>query len=291
MLFGNDKQVISASRRTDIPAFHADWLIDRVRHGYCKVANPCNPSQVRKVSLHSADVAAIVFWTRRAKPLLRYLDELDDRGFNYYFLYTITGCPAGMEPGLPDKQRCVEDFLELSARTGPEKVLWRYDPVIMSKDLDHDHHVENFSRLAEQLAAGTNSVIITFLKRYPHIEGSMRKAGVFEPARLERELLAKAIGDVAAKRGLTVRGCGGRESFPGLEVSKCIDEKLLGRLFGLELSSAKDKGQPAECRCIRSIDIGAYGSCLHGCVYCYASRNFARARLRYGRNVRGRDML
>jgi len=291
MLFGNDKQVISASRRTDIPAFHADWFIDRVRHGYCKVANPYNPAQAREVSLRSADVAAIVFWTRRAEPLRRYLDELDGRGFNYYFLYTITGCPAGMEPGLPDKQRCVEDFLELSARTGPEKVIWRYDPVIMSTDLDHDYHVEKFSGLAEQLAAGTNSVVITFLKMYPHIAEAMRKAGVFQPVRRERELLAKAIGDAAARQGLTVRGCGERESFPGQGISKCIDEKLLGRLFGLELSSAKDRGQPPECRCIRSIDIGAYGSCLHGCVYCYASRNFDRARLRYGRNARGREML
>ncbi len=291
MLFGRNRHVISASRRTDIPAFYTKWFVDKVRQGYCKVVNPYNPLQVKEVSLHPEDVAAIVFWTRYSGPLHCYLAELDSRGFNYYFLYTITGYPSGYEPGLPSIDENINDFLALAERIGPEKVIWRYDPVVMTCELDMDFHTGNFMRLARRLAPGTESVIITFLKMYRHIGRKLKYIGYTPPALETRRALEERLLPVASAAGIRVRRCGKRDAFSRVPEGKCIDEKLLKNLFGLELSSRKDQGQPEECRCIQSIDIGRYGSCLHRCIYCYASRDFQCAERRYREHDYRADML
>lgn len=277
MLFGNDRQVISASRRTDIPAFYSKWFIDKVRKGFCKVANPYNPSQIKEVSLKPEDVAAVVFWTRHARPIRPFLGELDEMGLNYYFLYTITGYPRSFEPGLPSQEECIDDLLALGDSIGPEKVVWRYDPVITNSELHADFHIHNFERLAHLLSAGTKNVIITFVKRYRHIAAGLEAAGSGHLSLHERHVLERRFQAIASEAGIEIKRCGKRDSFTTASEGKCIDEKLLKRLFGLELSPKKDPGQPEECRCIRSVDIGRYGSCMHRCIYCYASRSFSHA--------------
>lgn len=291
MLFGNNRHVISASRRTDIPAFYAEWFVDKVRKGFCKVANPYNPSLVKDVSLRPDEVAAVVFWTRRAGPIRPFLAELDKRGFNYYFLYTITGYPHNYEPGLPSPEESIGDFLALAEHIGPERVIWRYDPVIISSELHMGFHLQNFRRLACRLSAGTKNVIITFLKRYRHIEGRLEDMRYVPPSVHERSVLEEQFQSVASELGIKIKRCGRRDSFANVPEGKCIDEKLVRDLFGLELSSGKDPGQPKECCCIRSIDIGRYGSCLHRCVYCYASRSFVHAEKQYRRHDYRVEML
>ena len=281
MLFGKNRFVISASRRTDIPAFYTEWFKDKIRKGFCKVANPYNPAQIKEVSLRPEEVAAVVFWTRYARPILPFLAELDERGFNYYFLYTLTGYPQRYEPGLPSPEKRIDDLLALSECIGSDRVVWRYDPVIISSELHLDFHMRNFQRLAGRLSAGTNNVIITFVKKYRHIEQELYAIGTAHPSYHKRRVLEEQFQAIAAQTGIEIKRCGKRDSFTTIAEGKCIDEKLLNGLFGLELSSGKDPGQPNECQCIRSIDIGRYGSCMHRCVYCYASRNFSRAARRY----------
>ncbi|PWW82672.1 hypothetical protein CR164_02685 [Prosthecochloris marina] len=291
MLFGKNRHVISASRRTDIPAFYAEWFMDKIRKGFCKVANPYNPSQVKEVSLCPDEVAAVVFWTRYAKPLRPFLAELDERGFNYYFLYTITGYPSSYESGLPSSEECIEDFLALGECIGAEKVIWRYDPVILSSRMHMSFHMKNFERLALRLSAGTKKVIVTFVKKYRHIEEKLEEMEYVPPSSHERQVLEKHFRSLTSDAGMQIQRCGKRDSFANVSEGKCVDEKLMRELFGLELSSGKDPGQPEECRCIRSIDIGRYGSCLHRCVYCYASRNFFRAARRYQEHDYSAEML
>ena len=291
MLFGNNRHIVSASRRTDIPALYTEWFIDKVRKGYCKVVNPYNPSQIKEISLHPGDVAAIVFWTRYAKPVRPFLAELDDRGFNYYFLYTITGYPRSYEPGLPLLEKSIDDFLALAECIGPEKVIWRYDPVILNHELHLDFHLWNFRRLARRLSAGTKNVIITFVKKYRHIEKVLKDKGNVSPSLQERHVLEKHFLAVASAEDISIRRCGKRDAFNNVPEGKCIDGVLMRDLFGLEFSSQKDPGQPGECCCIPSIDIGRYGSCLHRCVYCYASRSFSRAETYYGRHDYRTEML
>lgn len=277
VLFPTGRHVISASKRTDIPAFYSEWFLDKVRKGYCRVRNPYNPSQIKEVSLWPEDVAAVVFWTRRTKPIRPFLAELDARGLNYYFLYTVTGYPESCEPEMPPLTEALDDFLSVAEYVRPERVIWRYDPVLFSFGLDADYHRRNFRMLARQLSKGTKQVIVSFLKRYRHSTGALKKLGCVCPSPQERGVFEQEFLSVAAEEGLAMASCGKRDSFAAVPEGKCIDEKLLRELFGLELSSAKDPGQPAECRCIRSIDIGRYSTCLHRCVYCYASRSFASA--------------
>ena len=80
--------IISASRRTDVPAFYSGWLVGRLNAGYCLVKNPFNPTQIKRVSLLPKDVDGIVLWTKNAAPLLPKISELDN--FSYYFQYSIT---------------------------------------------------------------------------------------------------------------------------------------------------------------------------------------------------------
>ena len=125
--------IISASRRTDIPAFYAEWMVRRLKEGYCTVPNPFNRNQVSRISLRPEEVDAIVFWTRNPRPLMPYLDELDSRGYRYYFQFTILGYPRDIDPKSPPAATAIEVFREIAERLGPRRVIWRYDPVVLTE--------------------------------------------------------------------------------------------------------------------------------------------------------------
>src|SRR4030042_2185928 len=120
--------IISASRRTDIPAFYTPWFMNRLREGYCSVPNPYNPAQIATISLKPEDVDVMVFWTRNPSRLLHHLKELDCAGYPYYFLYTIMDNPLILDPYSPSAEKSIRVFLTLADMIGPEKVIWRCDP-------------------------------------------------------------------------------------------------------------------------------------------------------------------
>jgi hypothetical protein len=132
--------IISASRRTDIPAFYAEWFIKRIRAGFCIVPNPMNAKQTPIISLRPEDVDAIVFWSKNPSPLLPYLNELDQRGFNYYFQFTLNDYPRALEPNVPYLNTRLQIFKELSERIGSSRVVWRYDPIVISNFTDYQFH-------------------------------------------------------------------------------------------------------------------------------------------------------
>ncbi|OIO04006.1 MAG: hypothetical protein AUJ49_03765 [Desulfovibrionaceae bacterium CG1_02_65_16] len=278
--------IISASRRTDIPALYAEWLMHRVRAGFCLVRNPFNARQLRRVDLSPAAVSAMVLWTRNAGPLLPYLPELEARGLRFVFQYTITGYPRALEPAAPAVQAALAAFRDLSARlgpTGPERVLWRYDPIILCGVMDEAAHVANFTRLADALAGKTARVTISFLEMYRKTVRNLARApglGVIDhdPARL-RDLAARLAG-IAGARGIVMRSCACAEDLSaiGIAPGACVDGGLLSRLFGIAAPAGHDAGQRAACRCAKSVDIGQYDTCVHGCAYCYATADAARAR-------------
>ena len=138
--------IISASRRTDIPAFYSEWMLHRLKAGYCTVANPFNRNQVSRISLRPEDVDAIVFWTRNPRPLMRYIPELDSQGYRYYFQFTILGYPREIDPKSPTAAAAVQTFHELSERLGPTRVIWRYDPIVFTGLTPPAFHRENFQR-------------------------------------------------------------------------------------------------------------------------------------------------
>ncbi|MCL2071584.1 MAG: DUF1848 domain-containing protein, partial [Oscillospiraceae bacterium] len=154
--------IISASRRTDIPAFYADWLINRLNAGHCLVKNPFNPQQIRRVSLLPEDVDGIVLWTKNAAPLLPKIAILDK--FQYYFQHSITPYHSDIENGLADKKTVViPAFIELAKRVGAERMIWRYDPIVINERYTHDYHIGAFSRLCELLTGSTRKCVISFV--------------------------------------------------------------------------------------------------------------------------------
>jgi hypothetical protein len=277
--------IISASRRTDIPAFYADWFRNRLRAGFCLVPNPFNPAQVARVSMRREDVDAIVFWTRNPTPLLPVLDELDDQGFPYIFLFTLTGYGPPLEPSSPPLRQAIDGFTRLAGRIGPARVVWRYDPIVLGPQLTVDDHIARFQNLAGDLEGVTETVKISFVDLYYKTRRRLgRLAGGSEyltdpVSNPELPRLLSALKETVSAHGMSLETCAEEHDLTALGAppGRCIDGLLLSRLFAGSFPVTKDPGQRRHCRCAPSRDIGMNGSCLHGCVYCYATRSHQAA--------------
>ena len=165
--------IISASRRTDIPAFYSDWFMNRIREGYYMKVNPFNRHQTKRVSLLREDVDAICFWTKNSKPMNSSIPDLVNMGYNVLFQYTLNDYPKDIEPGMPKLGSRIDEFRFLSDLIGPEKVIWRYDPIVLSNKTNVDFHIERFTYIAEQLSGYTNRAIISFQDFYKKIKGRL----------------------------------------------------------------------------------------------------------------------
>ncbi|MCF8215970.1 MAG: DUF1848 domain-containing protein [Chlorobium sp.] len=265
--------IISASRRTDIPAFYGQWLFSCLQAGEVAVRNPVNPKQTSRFSLLPEDVDALVFWTKNPAPMFDLLPEIDAMGYFYYFLFTLTPYDSLIEPGVPAKSQRIDVFLRLSDMIGPEKVVWRYDPVIMTDAMNHEWHTTAFRSISGQLAGSTGRCIVSFLDDYRKIRTRMRKIDYFLPDRHAMAALACDFSSIAHHNGMDLFTCGHAEdlSHCGILHGSCIDRNLIARLSGRSpKSNAKDRGQRRHCGCAVSRDIGEYDTCRHGCLYCYA---------------------
>ncbi|MBM4143050.1 MAG: DUF1848 domain-containing protein [Lentisphaerae bacterium] len=276
--------IISASRRTDIPAYHADWFMERVRAGACRVPNPVNPARFTDVSLRPDDVDAIVFWTRNAGPLLKHLDELDARGFRYYFHYTLMDNPPELDPGVPRLEAAAATFRALAGRVGPRRVIWRYDPVVVANRTPPDFHRAAFEAIAAALEGATLRCVISLADLYRGAEARLRRVPGLDLMRPEEcarafRRLGPELARMAAARGMELVTCAEEAGAagPGVKPGRCIDHELIRDVFGIAVTARKDPSQRKACRCVVSRDIGVYGTCPAGCVYCYAARDRGRA--------------
>jgi hypothetical protein len=280
--------IISASRRTDVPAFYSDWFMKRIDAGHCAVPNPYNSRQVTKVSLKPEDVDVIVFWTRNASPLLRRLEELDRRGYRYTFLYTLMDNPGAIDPRCPTLEEGLATFKNLSDRLGPERVLWRYDPIVFSNVTSPEFHRKSYEAISKRLRGYTNRSIISVVNIYKKVRQRLKTLS--EKGIEVMECPEKTFGDlmrfmasVARESGMVLSTCAQERDLTvyGVFPGKCIDDDLIREVFGLEVSHAKDPSQRKACGCVTSKDIGMYDTCLYGCVYCYATTSFDRAKENY----------
>jgi hypothetical protein len=264
--------ILSVSRRTDIPAFYSRWFINRLEAGYVLVRNPMNPNLAGKIPLTPDIVDCIVFWTKNPRPLMDRLDRLND--YRYYFLFTITAYGPGLERHLPPKSQVIDAFIELSQKTGKEKVVWRYDPILLSDTIDADFHFRNFAAIARRLHGHTERCIISFLDMYKKCQRNLKGLNI-KPELESREMLhlAGELRRLASDQGIDMKTCAEDIdlSAAGIGHGACIDEELLTRVTGCELEVKKDKHQRKTCRCVESVDIGTYNTCPHNCLYCYAN--------------------
>jgi hypothetical protein len=263
--------ILSASRRTDIPAFYSDWFFNRLSQGYVMVRNPMNAHSVSKISLAPEVVDGVVLWTKNPERLMPKLHLLDR--YTYYFQFTITPYGQRLEPNVPDKRKVVELFRSLSREIGPERVIWRYDPILLTTDIDLEYHRESFHWMAEMLAGYTRRCVISFVDLYRKCERNLLGIPLRKITTNDMLQLTQSIVDIASKHRIEVVTCAEDIDLTsyGVERGKCIDDKLLSELNGRELRLPKDEYQRAECGCVASVDIGAYNTCPHGCLYCYAN--------------------
>ena len=272
--------IISASRRTDIPALYSKWFLNRLEAGFVMVPNPRTPSRLGRVELSPDNVDCIVFWTKNPAPMLDKLDRIEAMGYRFYFQFTLNPYGKTIERNLPPKTELASVFAELGQRLGAERVVWRYDPVLLDSTHSVRWHYERFDELCEKLHPFTRRCVLSFIKPYRHI------ASLFQKMRTQ-EMIAVASGfsKTAEKYGLSLFACAEETDLVkyGIERASCIDRALIEQIAGSGIRARKDAGQRPACACIESVDIGIYDTCTNRCVYCYAVTRLNTA-LRHSQN-------
>lgn len=282
--------IVSASRRTDIPAFYSRWLMQRLRAGFCEVKNPFNANQVTRVDLRPEAVTAIVFWTRDPRPLLPRLAEIRALGHQPFFLVTLMDNPKALDPNCPGPATSLATMAAL-AEACPGRVTWRYDPIVLTDATPPDWHRRTFEGLAKRLAGLVPRVTVSFMEPYRKIGrrlAALAGQGFAVPP-LDPDVavgLLRDLRDMAAACGIRLATCSQPEGFEaaGIPAGRCIDPAWIGQTLGLPLPLARDPHQRPRCGCAPSKDIGAYDTCLFGCAYCYATTDFGRARAAFARH-------
>lgn len=272
--------IISASRRTDIPRFHSDWMLGRIREGFVDVRNPMFPTQVSRYSLSPDIVDGIVFWTKDPAPMLSKLDAFSE--YNYYFQFSLTSYGKDVESGLRDKHDLIRTFKELAAKIGPERVMWRFDPILLNGKYSPEYQMRAFTTIATELKGCTEKVTISFIDEYNFGGRSIYKSvGTNGVTAEQQNSLAERMATVAHECGMAIDTCAEAVDLQryGIQHARCVDSRVFERIGDCRLSRlktryeelAKDKAQRKECCCIDSIDIGWPNTCANGCKYCYAT--------------------
>jgi len=286
--------VISVSRRCDIPRFAFDWFLEKLNEGFVDVKNPFNQHQTKRVSLlppapglgGCAD--ALAFWTRDPSSILAHADDLKQRGYGFFVMTTLCSYPSILEPNTPCAEAVIQTMETLAQKISPDRVIWRYDPIFLSDKTGFEFHRNNFSNLAARLKGTVNRVIVSVydeyaraekrlaklehsaqLKRLAHYESGLKGEKQLVPA--VRQLLAD-LARIAHSEGMEIQSCAEEDlSDCGIRPGACIDGEYISKLFAIE-NPGRDRSQKRPlCLCAQSVDIGSYGRCPAGCVYCYAS--------------------
>jgi len=293
-------EIISASRSTDIPAFHAEWLMNRLKEGYVKWINPFN-QHPQYVSFEKTKFA--VFWSKNPAPLLSHLNEIDRYGFGYYFQFTLNDYEdEQLERCVPPVIDRIQTFRTLSEQIGKDRVIWRFDPLILTPEMGVEDLLVKIQRVGDQIAPFTRKLVFSFadIECYKKVQNNLKRKQMVCSEFTEGQMLETAgrISELCRAWGITAATCAESVDLSrfGIEHNKCIDDELilkisghdpgLRRLLGADLhdqqdmfvSSApkrkkkiKDPGQREACGCVFSKDIGQYNTCPHMCAYCYAN--------------------
>ncbi len=269
--------IISASYRGDIPAFYGAWFLKRLAAGSCRVVNPYG-GQIHEIALTPETASGFVFWTRNPGPFRAALEEVARRGFPFVVQITATGYPRALEASVLPPERSVALAGEIHASYGPRAAVWRYDPVLITSVTPPDWHRRNFAALARAFAGRVDEVVFSFAQIYAKTRNNLNRAASShgftwdDPAEADKRALLAELAAMARELGLKPTLCAQPDLLsPGLEAARCIDAERLSDIAGRPIA-ARAKGNRPGCLCAESRDIGAYDSCRHGCVYCYAVR-------------------
>ncbi|GHT65173.1 hypothetical protein AGMMS50239_24340 [Bacteroidia bacterium] len=264
--------ILNISGRTYIVNYYSDWLFKRFEEGYVLSRNSLFPNSVRRYELTPDKIDCIVFGSKNYAPVLTRIEEITTK-FNTYFYYTITAYGKDVEPNVPDIDTSIETLLKLSEIVGSQRIAWRYDPVLLTKDYTIARHFETFQYIANRLSGHIDRCIFSFVEMYKKHETNFPE---LIPLTAENTIdLARGLGKISAKQGIILQTCGPEDNYArfGIESSGCVTLDILGKANNLQFRNLKHKGFRKGCHCIESRDLGALNSCPNGCKYCYANTN------------------
>ena len=285
--------IISASYRTDIPAFYADWFNRRLVAGYTQVANPYGGKPYR-VSLRPDDTTGFIFWTRNIRPFLANLDIIRRQETPFVVQFTVTAYPRPLESSTVSADVATSQIIALANEFGPRSVVWRYDPVLLTSLTPPEFHLATFASLAARLRGHVDEVCLSFAHVYRKTARNLDRAAKrhdftwHDPPAAEKHALLAELSAIAADRGMMATICS--QPDVDLPAARCIDVSRLSDVAGRQLP-ARQKGNRPGCLCAESRDIGAYDTCPHGCCYCYAVSDRNRAVFGHRRHDPAADML
>ncbi|MEI0698643.1 DUF1848 domain-containing protein [Brachyspira intermedia] len=259
--------IISASRRTDIPSLHTKWFLNRLKEEYLITQNPISKNNFYKIPLNKNIVDIIVFWSKN--PNIDFLKEVRDLGYKFYLHFTITPYDKNIERNIPNKKLLIRNFQTISKLFGKEKIIWRYDPIILNDDFNANYHINNFKNFADSLNGYTDECIFSFVQIYSKIKNNIKNINDDD-----KLLLIENIKEISENNNIKLKSCS--QDFDNItnirvEKSACIDKERIQKILGYSIKEKKDKSQRKLCNCIESIDIGMYNTCTNGCIYCYAN--------------------
>jgi hypothetical protein len=289
--------IISASSRTDIPAFYGEWFARRIAAGYCVTRNPFGGAHYR-IGLRREEVDAFVFWTKDLGPFLPQLAMAHERGYPFIVQYTVNNYPRPFEHSAARPDRAVERIKAVARAFGAGRCVWRYDPIVIGDGVGFDWHRCNFAALAKGFAGVVDEVAVSFVQRYrkmaAKLEGETRRSGIrfADPSDDEKRQFFRELTAIAADCGVTLKVCAQAHLLsPGVAEASCIDVVRLSAIAGAPIAGVKPGHRGEECACSYSRDIGAYDTCLHGCLYCYAVSSPRAAALNRRRHDPQAEML
>jgi Domain of unknown function (DUF1848) len=290
----NPDKILSASRRTDIPAFYMDWFMDHIKLGFFNVQNPFTKT-IKKIEVSKDSIHSIVFWSKNYDAFIREKagEKLIQLGFNIYFNFTINSESSLLEPNLPPLEKRLEQLNELVCRFGAQKISWRFDPLCFyetNNDAPVKNNLSDFPVIAQKASElGIKKCVTSFFDNYSKIQKRLKflykknhQAVFFIDPTLDRkkQVLHKMEMHLAPK-GIRLHLCCEKKIFSNLDSdtmvleNSCVDGRLLKKLFGGHPEIKRDYGQRSKlgCKCTKSIDIGSYADhpCFHNCLFCYAN--------------------
>lgn len=290
--------IISASRSTDIPAFYADWFFHRLKVGYSAWTNPFNGV---KSYVSYEKTRFIVFWSKNPEPLIKHLDCLKDKRINCYIQFTLNDYEnEGLEKGVPKLEKRIETFKKLVEKLGKGRVIWRFDPLILTDTITPETLLQKIENIGNQLQGYTEKLVFSFadIASYKKVKSNLEKNQIHYTEWTENQMneFAKNLSELNRKWNFQLATCGEKINLAlyGIAHNKCVDDELMIRFakndsilmdfLGVEVTNSlfegeqivrkkdnKDKGQRAFCGCVVSKDIGEYNTCPHLCEYCYAN--------------------
>jgi len=275
-------EVISASRRTDIPAFYMDWFMESLRRGYFEVENPVS-HKITRVDATPRDTSVIVFWSRNYAPLIPLLDELQSR-YRLWFHFTINTPNKTLEPKVPNPDIQLAQLRALAKRVESRAISWRFDPIVFWRERGKlKNNLDGFRQLAHEVSlAGVARCHISFMTHYRKIQRRLQKhphLAFVDPPIQEKVGILFSLHEIARSKGIQLHLCCQPEILRALPEdtlilpASCVDGRLINEVYGTRVSKARDTGQRMGCGCTRSRDIGSYQKqiCHYRCLYCYAN--------------------